>query len=87
MNQPTPKQEAERYAAWRRMRAETQAIIGGSKDPTLSHDLPHVSEFLASMARYRAELALHGSTATGRRAAYEIRMHAEARYVEALLAD
>ena len=88
MDNPTQTtDEAARYAAWRRMRRETSAILGGSRAPELSPDLPHVADWLAAHARYRAELIYFARNPAGLRAAHQLRVEAEARYVDAILPE
>ena len=88
MDNPTQSTiEVARYAAWRRMRRDTNAILGGSRAPELSPDLPHVADWLAAHARYRMELVYSARNPAGRRAAHQLRVEAEARYVEAILPE
>lgn len=88
MDNPTQTTaDAARYAAWRRMRRDTIAILGGSRAPEHSPDLPHVAAWLAAHARYRSELVHFARNPAGLRAAHQLKVEAEARYVDAILPD
>ena len=90
MPNPTPtasQLEAARYAAWRRMRIETRAILTGDRRASLSADHPHVAAWIAADARYRVDAEQHARNPHELQRARQARIAAESAYVDAILPE